>query len=76
MTNETHDMIEALHLAELTDDERLQSARDYALKCLRSKAPIPMTVLNIVEHGAQPSQQSKQSQQSDFPIIPIKESSA
>ena len=54
MTNETHDMIEALHLAELTDDERLQSARNYALKCLRSKAPIPKTVLEIVERGAAP----------------------
>ena len=56
MTSETHDMIEALHLAELTDDERLQYARNYALKCLRSEAPVPKTILNIVEREVQQSQ--------------------
>lgn len=50
--NETQDMIEALQLTAPTDDPRLQSARNHALKCLRSKAPIPRTILNIVERGA------------------------
>ena len=50
--NETHDMIEALNLTTPTPDPRLQSARNHALKCLRSKAPIPRTILNIVERGA------------------------
>ena len=50
MTNETEFMIETLRLLKSTDDEKLQSARDLALKYVRS--PIPKTVLDIVERGA------------------------
>ena len=49
--NETQDMIEALHLAEPTDDEKLQNARDLALKYLRSRSPVPKTILNILERS-------------------------
>ena len=52
MTNETEFMIETLRLLKPTDDEKLQSARDLALKYVRSRSPIPKTVLDIVERGA------------------------
>ena len=50
--NETQIMIEALQLTTPTDNPRLQSAREHALRCLRSKTPIPKTVMDIVERGA------------------------
>ena len=51
MTNETEFMIETLRLLKPADDEKLQSARDLALKYVRSRSPIPKTVLDIVERG-------------------------
>lgn len=51
MTADTEDLIRELKLNEGTDDEKLQSARDFALRCLRSKAPIPQTVMTVVERG-------------------------
>ena len=45
------DLIKELKLNEGTDNEALKSARDFALRCLRSKAPIPQTVMTIVERG-------------------------
>ena len=52
MTADTIDLVRTLRLNEAADDEALQSARDFALRCLRSKAPIPQTVMTIVERGA------------------------
>ena len=52
MTADTIDLVRTLRLNEATDDEALQSARDFALRCLRSKAPIPQTVMTVVERGA------------------------
>ena len=52
MTADTEDLIKTLKLNETTTDEKLSSARDFALRCLRSKAPIPQTVMTIVERGA------------------------
>ena len=51
MSGDTIDLIRELKLNEGTDDETLQSARDFALRCLRSKAPIPQTVMTVVERG-------------------------
>lgn len=52
MSGDTMELIKNLRLNEPTADEKLQSARDFALRCLRSKAPIPQTVMTIVERGA------------------------
>ena len=52
MSGETMELIETLKLNEATTDEKLSSARDFALRCLRSKAPIPQTVMTVVERGA------------------------
>ncbi len=52
MSGDTMELIKTLRLNESTADEKLQSARDFALRCLRSKAPIPQTVMTIVERGA------------------------
>ena len=52
MSGETMELIEALKLNEATTDEKLSSARDFALRCLRSKAPIPQTVMTVVERGS------------------------
>ena len=52
MSGDTMELIRTLKLNEATADEKLQSARDFALRCLRSKAPIPQTVMTIVERGA------------------------
>ena len=52
MSGDTIDLIRELRLNESTADEALQSARDFALRCLRSKAPIPQTVMTVVERGA------------------------
>ena len=57
MTNETEFMIETLRLLKPADDEKLQSARDLALKYVRSRSPIPKTVLDIVERGARQAEQ-------------------
>ena len=46
------ELIETLKLNEATTDEKLSSARDFALRCLRSKAPIPQTVMTVVERGS------------------------
>ena len=46
------ELIETLKLNEATPDQKLSSARDFALRCLRSKAPIPQTVMTVVERGA------------------------
>ena len=51
MSGETMELIETLKLNEATTDEKLSSARDFALRCLRSKAPIPQTVMTVVERG-------------------------
>ena len=45
------ELIETLKLNEATTDQKLSSARDFALRCLRSKAPIPQTVMTVVERG-------------------------
>lgn len=52
MTADTEDLIKTLKLNETTTDEALLDARDFALRCLKSKAPIPQTVMTIVERGA------------------------
>ena len=52
MSGDTMDLITALKLNESTADEALQDARDFALRCLKSKAPIPQTVMTVVERGA------------------------
>ena len=52
MSGDTMDLITALKLNESTTDEALQDARDFALRCLKSKAPIPQTVMTVVERGA------------------------
>ena len=52
MSGDTEDLITALRLTEATADPALQEARDFALRCLRSKAPIPQTVMTVVERGA------------------------
>ncbi len=52
MSRETMELIETLKLNESTTDEKLSSARDFALRCLRSKAPIPQTVMTVVERGS------------------------
>ena len=51
MTNETEIMIESLRLTEPTSNEKLSSDRTLALKHIRSRSPIPRTVLDIVERG-------------------------
>ena len=58
MSGDTMELINTLKLTEATADEKLQSARDFALRCLRSKAPIPQTVMTIVERGAASSDAS------------------
>ena len=62
MTNETEFMIETLRLLKPADDEKLQSARDLALKYVRSRSPIPKTVLDIVERGAKGKHSSRSNQ--------------
>ena len=52
MTADTIALIKTLKLNESTEDQSLQDARDFALRCLKSKAPIPQTVLTVVERGA------------------------
>ena len=52
MSGETMELIETLKLNEATTDQKLSSARDFALRCLRSKAPIPQTVMTVVERSA------------------------
>ena len=52
MSGDTEDLITILKLTEPTTDERLSNARALALQYLRSKAPIPQTVLTVVERGA------------------------
>ena len=47
MSGETMELIETLKLNEATTDEKLSLTRDFALRCLRSKAPIPQTVMKI-----------------------------
>ena len=52
MSGDIIDLIKELKLNESTADEALQDARDFALRCLKSKAPIPQTVMTVVERGA------------------------
>ena len=52
MSGEVMELIETLKLNEDTDDEALAEARTLALKHLRSRSPIPQTVMTIVERGA------------------------
>ena len=52
MSGDTEDLITDLKLMEPTTDERLSNARALALQYLRSKAPIPKTVMTVVERGA------------------------
>ena len=52
MSGDTEDLITILKLTEPTTDERLSNARALALQYLRSKAPIPKTVMTVVERGA------------------------
>ena len=52
MTTDAEDLIKELRLNEETNDPALSDARDFALRCLRSKAPIPQTVMTVVERGA------------------------
>ena len=63
MSGEVMELIETLKLKEDTDDEALADARSLALKHLRSRSPIPQTVLTVVERGAKnttnPSQHNK-----------------
>ena len=55
MSDEMIGLIESLRLTETTDDEQLQEARALALRYLRSRSPIPQTVMTIVERGARES---------------------
>lgn len=63
MSGEVMELIETLKLNEDTDDETLAEARALALKHLRSRSPIPQTVLTVVQRGAKnttkPSQHNK-----------------
>ena len=52
MSGEVMELIETLKLKEDTDDEALTEARALALRYLRSRSPIPQTVLTVVERGA------------------------
>ena len=52
MSGEVMELIETLKLKEDTDDEALAEARTLALKHLRSRSPIPQTVLTVVQRGA------------------------
>ena len=52
MSGDTIDLIRELKLNETTENPVLQEARDFALRCLRSKAPIPQTIMTVVERGA------------------------
>ena len=61
MTADTEDLITVLRLNELTSDSALQDARDFALRCLRSKAPIPQTIMTVVERGANIKEISRES---------------
>ena len=55
MSDEMIGLIESLRLTEITGDEDLQEARALALRYLRSRSPIPQTVMTIVERGARES---------------------
>ena len=52
MPEETLYLIRELKLDEPTGDEALQSARALALKYVRSRSPIPRTLMTAVERGA------------------------
>ena len=52
MSGDTEDLITALRLTEATADPALQDARNLALQYLQSKAPIPQTVMTVIERGA------------------------
>ena len=52
MSGEVMELIETLKLNEDTDDEALAEARTLALKHLRSRSPIPQTVLTVVQRGS------------------------
>ena len=52
MSGDTMELIRELKLNETTENPVLQEARDFALRCLRPKAPIPQTVMTVVERGA------------------------
>ena len=52
MMSEIKDLIRDLKLDENTDDEKLQNARYLAIRHLKSGAPIPQTLMTVVQRGA------------------------
>ena len=53
MALETQELIDALHLNEKTNDQRLADIRSLALRHLASGAPIPMTLMDKLDRYEQ-----------------------